>query len=182
MNLKLNKGVVTQFNFEQVGFVTDSDSCLSITESDEEVYSFLIDVNKGKNEELELPFDLVTFSAYYIALIDTFKTFGQSRRFIKSYSDIKEAVNSLKIEWNSDLRKKAFVTVANEYIKQIDLFLVHIFNDQVLEDLIYHVEPFNNRELLVEFQEASFNEYQITEDIKADPAVRIHFYGSKEVR
>tara|TARA_R100001163_G_scaffold60809_1_gene50368 strand:+ start:1699 stop:2235 length:537 start_codon:yes stop_codon:yes gene_type:complete len=178
MNLKLNKGKVAQFNFEQIGF--EPDSCLSITETDKEVYSFLIDVNDGVNQDLILPFNLVTFAKYFSALLDTFKTFGESTKWIRSYTDIKEAVESLN--GCVGTQQHAFKTVCETYIKQMDLFLVHIFNNQELENLIYHVEPWNDKLLLVEFESYVFDEYQITQDIKTDPAVRAHFEGSKGVR
>ncbi len=181
MNLKLNKGKVTKINHIKIDHIDQDDDLIdaSVTDSDEDVYAFLIDPYIGKNEDLELPFDVARLQDYYIALCKTFDTFGQSTLGLRSYSEIKQAVESLS---SSCVQRRAFKTVAETYIKQIDLFILHLFNDQLLEDLVYHIEPWSDSQVLIEFESYAFEEYQITQDIKTDKAVRAHFEGSREIR
>ena len=179
MNLKLNKGRIIRINHSRIEWAMDFDLPYSVTDSDEEVYQFTIDPFRGENEELELPFDTERLAEYLKALEFTFFTFGQSMLFIKSYRDIKEAVETLNARC---VQSRAFKTVAETYINQIDLFLVHIFNDQILEDLVYHIEVNCSGYVWIEFKQEDFENYQISQDIKTDKAVGAHFEGSREVR
>ena len=179
MDLKLNKGEIIAINNTKKEWAMDFDLPLSVTDSDEEVYSFTINPYRGVNGELALPFDTGRLAEYHKALVETFKTFGQSMRWIKSYREMKEAVETLNARC---LESKAFKTVAEVYINQIDLFLVHIFNDQLLEDLVYHIEIDSNQNVWIEFKQEDFENYQISQDIKTDKAVRAHFESTKEVR
>ena len=47
---------------------------------------------------------------------------------------------------------------------------------------MYHIEPWSDSQVLIEFESYAFEEYQITQDIKTDKAVRAHFEGSRDVR
>ena len=179
MNLKLNKGKVIEINHTRIDWAKDFELPFSVTDSDEDVYCFTINPYRGENEELELPFDAERLAEYHKALVETFNTFGQSMQFIKSYRDIKEAVETLNARC---VQSRAFKTVAETYINQIDLFLVHIFNDQILEDLVYHIEVNCSGYVWIEFKQEDFENYQISQDIKTDKAVRAHFEGSRGVR
>ena len=179
MDLKLNKGEIIKINGTRLEWAMDFDLPFSVTDSDEEVYSFTINPYKGVNEELELPFDTQRLAEYHKALVETFNTFGQSMQFIKSYRDIKEALDTLKAQC---VQSRAFKTVAEVYINQIDLFIVHLFNDQILEDLVYHIEVNYSGNVWIEFKKEDFQNYHISQDIKTDKAVRAHFESAKEVR
>ena len=156
----------------------DFDLPLSVTDSDEEVYSFTINAYRGVNDQLALPFDTSRLAEYHKALVETFKTFGQSMRFIKSYREMKQAVETLNARC---IESRAFKTVAEVYINQIDLFLVHLFNDQILEGLVYHIEVNYSGNVWIEFKQEDFENYQISQDIKTDKAVRAHFESAKTI-